>query len=528
MALSLVMESDEEEYHTPSPGSMEAQGVDADASTDGDSVMEPPVHPVVSMQGAFEESIVESTDDDVAKQSADSNAEARRRKLLDAKQYDDAWRTRWKQRPDAQHHPLMKLMAQIVFGMHLLQQQQAKSNEEVVKILQTHVNEVDSFLEQTSEDFDLAIADIEERIRHLKLPMQHLDVFNSMLDDRSFRTQLLDGNDKIEKIIDRTAKAMNAALMDIQQGLHAAQELGKYLDSVKRKWPRDSKDILDVYGAMRGNEQGWRNYLKDLQVKGNTLGNVLVELGTVIGEMSRLAAAASRRNRPSSRTISPSRSAKSMPTTPGLRSKFAHDAPSLPDPPKLNKPLPREPDAVSGAARAAMPKLHPVPFAQRYEQPRQSPQSPPPATRRTSRTPERTTKRRQSPQRPKTSNTPKEARTSRIGLAGDLAEFLKHGGPLRSNPPERRSPSRSKSPAADEVLTRSRTECSRERSNPAHHGPGAGTTPKPKTHGSAVIVNSSSRHNKPQERPTTRQSEASVQRATSMKSEPARKDSFIG
>ncbi|KAK0887961.1 hypothetical protein LTR02_016741, partial [Friedmanniomyces endolithicus] len=240
MALANVSESDEE-YH-----SLSAHELDHGDDRDAESVAEPPVHPMPSLQGAFEESIMESTEEDESSLSGQLDAETRRQKLLEARQYDDSWTTRWKQKPGARHHPLLKLMAQIVFGMHLLQQGQAKSDEAVVKILQTHVNEVDTFLERTSEDFDLAIADIEERIRHLKLPMEHLEVFNAMLDDKKFRTQLLNGNDNIEKIIDRTAKAMNAALMDVRKGLQAAHELGKYLDSIKESWPRESNGIAEV------------------------------------------------------------------------------------------------------------------------------------------------------------------------------------------------------------------------------------------------------------------------------------------
>ncbi|KAK5716782.1 hypothetical protein LTR15_009674 [Elasticomyces elasticus] len=432
MALAQVSESDEEEYHSLS-GHEPDTGEDDD---DVESVMEPPVHPVPSLQGAFEESILESTEGDDSSEAASFDAEARRHKLLEAHQYDDSWTTRWKQKPGARHHPLLKLMAQIVFGMHLLQQGQAKSNEEVVKILQTHVNEVDTFLERTSEDFGFAITDIEERIRHLKLPMEHIDVFNTMLDDKKFRTQLLDGNDKIEKIIDRTAKAMNAALMDVRKGQQATHELGKYLNAIKEQWPRENSGIAEVFGAMRGNEQGWAKYLKDLQAKGSNLGDNLVQLGTVIGEMSKLAAAASRRNAPDNRPKSSSRSTKSMPASPALRSKFARDSadpmPSIAL--ALNKPLPREPDTAAGASRLASPKMHPVPFAQRYESPRQSPQSPAPGTRRASTLPTET------PPRPRTAGAPRSARMSRDTNTTELAEFLKHSGPLRSNPPELKKP----------------------------------------------------------------------------------------
>jgi len=257
-----------------------------------------PVHPVSTMQDAFEESIREAADedeDDPDSKAAELSAEARRRELLDQDDYDESWTTRWKQKPSARCHPLLKLMSQIIFGLHLLYQQQAKSDAEVVKILQTHVDEIDAFLEKTTEDFDLAIKDVEERIGFLKLPMTHLEVFDIMLEDRKFRGQLIEGNAKIDKIIERTAKAMNAALLDIQKGVNAVHQLAQYLESVKRTWPQRSPEQVAILVAMRGNEEGWRGCLGELQSKGNKLGVALVKLGTVIGEMNKLAAAASRR-----------------------------------------------------------------------------------------------------------------------------------------------------------------------------------------------------------------------------------------
>ena len=441
MALQQVNESDEgEEYHSLGSGHEMEEGDDVES----DSIMEPPVHPIVSMHQAFEESILESTEEQQEAAKETGSAEARRQQLLEAHQYDDAWTTRWKQKRGALHHPLLKLMAQIVFGMHLLQQQQAKSDAEVVKILQTHVNEVDGFLERTFEDFELAIADIEERIRHLKLPMTHLDVFNIMLDDKKFRTQLLHGNDNIEKIIDRTAKAMKAALMDVQEGIQATRELDRYLVSVKESWPRQQGEIAEVFGAMRGNEQGWRKYLKDLQFKGQRLDSDLVQLGTVIGVMSKLAAEASRRNRPQSRAISPS---SPTPTSP-LRSKFSHDAPPGNTRRKLslNKPLPMEPNApvrhdrtTAGAQQqhpSARSKQHPVPFAERYESPRASPRMPSDhnsSSRRVSSAPDANPSKR-----PKTAGVvqqPREARYSRGAGTADLADFFRGSGPTGVNQP---------------------------------------------------------------------------------------------
>lgn len=451
--------SDDDEFH-----SLSAQGED-DGDSDSNSIaMAPPIHPIPTFQGAFEESIVEATDaahDHCPDSVAD--AEMRRRNLLEAKRYEDVAGQRWKQKPGAKYHPLVKLMAQVVFGMHLLKEGQAKSNEEVVKILQGHVNEVDGFLERTSDDFDLAIKDIEERIRYLKLPMQHMEVFEVMLDEKKFRTDLLDGNEKIEKIVSRTAKAMKTALSDVECGIKSTQELSHYLTEIEGQWPATKSDVVEVFAAMRGNEAGWIKYLQDLQAKGKNLGYNLKVLDSVVGEISRHAAAASRRNKPQSKTQCPGGSHVSGTPSP-LRSKFAKDPPYATQRkpgPWLDKPLPKEPSTVAGASQLAMAKPHPVPFETRYEQPRQ--RAPTPASKSSA---------NGSPPRPKTAGT---GVSSRIPYAEpeesmrELADFLKNSGPLRSHPPDGArvsrqatwKPSRSQSQGGNHMLTPAPTKDSK-------------------------------------------------------------------
>lgn len=260
----------------------------------------PPIHPVPTMQGAFEESMMETLNDidDSCPSDRYSRADSvsRRKMLLEQGEYERTVAGRWKQRPGEKFHPLWKLVAQISFGMHLLQQALAKSDEEVIKILQTHVDEVDGFLERTTEDFDLAQADINDRIRYLRLPLEHGQVFDTMLNDRNFRTAIVDGNEKIEHIVDRTAAAMRDALKDVQKGLDATRELGKYLTRLDRQWGQRSDEHESVYLAMIGNTEGWSRAFQHLQQKGNTLKVTLVQLGGVIAEMQRRAGIASRKN----------------------------------------------------------------------------------------------------------------------------------------------------------------------------------------------------------------------------------------
>ena len=258
-----------------------------------------PVHPVPTMQGAFEESMTETIDGDdadIPDRYSKADSVTRRKMLLEQDHYERTVAGRWKQKPGEKFHPLWKLVAQISFGMHLLQQGLAKSDEEVLKILQTHVDEVDGFLERTTEDFDLAQGDINERIRYLKLPLEHGSVFDQMLADRAFRVAIVEGNEKIEHIIDRTAAAMNDALKDVQKGLDATRELAKYMTRVDKQWEDRTEEHDSVYLAMIGNTEGWTRAFLTLQSKGGHLRKALVQLGGIVAEMQRRAGAASRKN----------------------------------------------------------------------------------------------------------------------------------------------------------------------------------------------------------------------------------------
>ncbi|KAI4139190.1 MAG: hypothetical protein L6R39_006432, partial [Caloplaca ligustica] len=281
-----------------SPSRMSGSDMDNDSASDMD--VKPPVHPVPQMQGAFEESMMETLNESEDAEAQDRistvDSVSRRKMLLEQDEYQRTVAGRWKQKPGEQFHPLWKLVAQISFGMHLLQQGLAKSDEEVIKILQTHVDEIDGFLERTTEDFDLAQGDIDERIRYLKLPLEHGSVFDTMLTERNFRIAIVEGNEKIEHIIDRTAAAMNDALKDVQKGLDATRELAKYLTRVDKQWDERSEEHDSVYLAMIGNTEGWTRAFLTLQSKGNGLRRALVQLGGIVAEMQRRAGAASRKN----------------------------------------------------------------------------------------------------------------------------------------------------------------------------------------------------------------------------------------
>lgn len=300
MVISMVKEEDEDaasgEWQVPLEMAMPEDDLETDTESDMDA--SPPVHPVTAMQGAFEESMDETMNVDepeVPDRYSKADSVTRRKLLLEQAQYERTVAGRWKQKPGERFHPLWKLVAQISFGMHLLQQGLAKSDEEVLKILQTHVDEVDGFLERTTEDFDLAQGDINERIRYLKLPLEHGQVFDQMLENRDFRVAIVEGNEKIEHIIDRTAAAMNDALKDVQKGLDATRELAKYMTRVDKQWDNRTEEHDSVYLAMIGNTEGWTRAFLSLQSKGGHLRRALVQLGSIVAEMQSRAGAASRR-----------------------------------------------------------------------------------------------------------------------------------------------------------------------------------------------------------------------------------------
>jgi len=301
MVISMVREEEEDiisgEWQIPVSMALPDEELETDTESDMDAT--PPAHPVPTMQGAFEESMNETMNDDepeVPDRYSKADSVTRRKMLLEQTEYERTVAGRWKQKPGEKFHPLWKLVAQISFGMHLLQQGLAKSDEEVLKILQTHVDEVDGFLERTTEDFDLAQGDINERIRYLKLPLEHGQVFDQMLGNREFRVAIVEGNEKIEHIIDRTAAAMNDALKDVQKGLDATRELAKYMTRVDKQWGDRTEEHDSVYLAMIGNTEGWTRAFLTLQSKGGHLRKALGQRGSIVAEMQRRAGAASRKN----------------------------------------------------------------------------------------------------------------------------------------------------------------------------------------------------------------------------------------
>ncbi|RMD43406.1 hypothetical protein DV735_g1749, partial [Chaetothyriales sp. CBS 134920] len=251
-------------------------------------LVRPPAHPVPSLQGPFEESMVESVNE-LGENELPPDAPTRRAILLDSPYYERIVAGRWKQKPGEKYHPLWKLISQMAFGLHLLARNMAKSEDEVMKILQAHVDDIDSFLECTGEDLEFAQNDLHERLRCLKLPLQHGEVFDKMLQDSVFRESILEGNRKIEHILSRTKRFLKDSLKDVRKGFDATSVLERYVHGLTTAWQRQTPEHEAVFVAMIGNVEGWRKAFMDLHLQGNKLSGTMKKLTEVVHEMTRRA-----------------------------------------------------------------------------------------------------------------------------------------------------------------------------------------------------------------------------------------------
>lgn len=267
--------SDPPSYHYI-PSSVRAVNQDGGASSTA-------LHPVPSMQAAFEESILDLKIDTTGNGS-------------DGTPSPSSWGRKTPYHPE--HHRLLKLVSQIAFGIHLLHARLAKSDPEVVRILQSHVDDIDFFVASTTNDFELAKLDIRQRLKHLRIPLdsgQASEVFDEMLQSREFRLEIVKGNENVEHVISRTAVGMNNALIDAREGLSAVGELAKYLLGLKKGW--ENLGLVKVYAAMTFNVEQWFRGLVALQARGMGLQENLEQLQRVVREVEKRAGIASRKNR---------------------------------------------------------------------------------------------------------------------------------------------------------------------------------------------------------------------------------------
>lgn len=259
-----------------------------------------PRHPIPSMQAAFAESLDEATNGAALQKPKLRNGDAkfRREALLDQDKEDGPPDELWRFRPGQRCHELRRLVAQISFGVYLLLEGMANNKVDVITILQGHIDEVDEFLETTMEDMALATKDLQERLKHLRLPMDNMEVFEKMLEDRNFRLQIVTGNEMIEHIVSRTTVALLQTEQDVAEGLKSTKAFTIYLaEQQHARWRHERPDVESIYEAMKGNTEGWFNAFMELQAKGSALNALIVKLNEVVNEMERRAGQVSRRTR---------------------------------------------------------------------------------------------------------------------------------------------------------------------------------------------------------------------------------------
>lgn len=190
----------------------------------------------------------------------------------------------------------MKLVAQISFGVYLMFNGMANSNAQVIGILQGHIDEIDEFLEVALDDLNQAVDDLTKRIQHLKLPMENITVFEQLLEDRKFRAEILDGNERIDGILTRTNAAMRQWDDDIEAGLRSSTVFASWLnDHVDGDWREEQPDLIDVFDAMKGNTEGWLNAFEDMNDRAQEINGLIMTLMTIITEMESKAGEVSRR-----------------------------------------------------------------------------------------------------------------------------------------------------------------------------------------------------------------------------------------
>ena len=271
-----------------------------------------PIHPLPDMQAPFEESMLDATGDNghVPYTHTKKSVKTRQHALCrDDEATELLWNftynCHWRLHPTDKFHPLRKTVAQIVFGVHLLHQHLERSVADVADILLKHVNELDCFLQQAGEDLESSLKDMAFRHKCLKVPMEHVNEFDRLLEDPAYRAQLLDGNIVIERTIGRMSEMLNDYLIDINTFQEANQELDLYLLEIGDGWTAANEDVGRIYSAMCGNTGGWSQFLQSIVVKAERLGVVLVQVSSYCNEIEKRCGAASRRSMVSKLRTSP-------------------------------------------------------------------------------------------------------------------------------------------------------------------------------------------------------------------------------
>ncbi|KAL7901791.1 hypothetical protein HDV63DRAFT_404660 [Trichoderma sp. SZMC 28014] len=257
-----------------------------------------PIHPIPALQDAFAESLNEVMSGIVVEKPKlrALDAQGRREAVLAQGKDEPALDAVWRLRPGQTQHELGKLIAQISFGVYLMLNGMANDNTQVVNILQGHIDEVDEFLEVTIEDLEEVEADLKKRIDHLMLPMSNATVFEQLLEDHKFRTEILQGNEKIEHILARTNVSMKQWDDDIEAGLQTSNIFINWLNEhAEGTWRSGLPDVTDIFDAMSGNAEGWLIAFEKINDSAQDINSLIIRLMSIISEMEKKAGEASRR-----------------------------------------------------------------------------------------------------------------------------------------------------------------------------------------------------------------------------------------
>lgn len=309
-----------------------------------------PVHPLPSMQAPFEESMT-----DIPNQQNLSSFrlpqpdrfkdQAQQRWQLQApteEGFNISYNAKWRALPGAKHHPIDKIFAQIIFGIHLLVQGMEKSVPEVTSILQDFVVEFDRFQQRVDEDLEIARDDLTTLFGHMSLPLQHVNVFDTLLNDPSFRQQTIEGNKRIERLVMRCNQLMHDYRIDLKRFKECNIEFNLYLFRIGNDWTQDRKDLNSINRAMRIDATQWDKNVIALIKKLKIVFEDLRRVTDCLVEFDKRCAAANRRalsSRSSSRV-----SARSQPSQSTVPSIPTAPVPKIRPQYLLDKPLPKVPD----------------------------------------------------------------------------------------------------------------------------------------------------------------------------------------
>jgi hypothetical protein len=272
-----------------------------------------PTHPLKSMQGPFEESMLdagrkETTSSNYRESKPDKFKEASRRSLILTRHGDFdniSYNAQWRADKEQKYHPITKIISQVVFGIHLLCQAMEQSVPEVSTILKGFIQELDGFLRRANGDLDLSLKDVNVLHGNLALPLQHVNVFDQLLNDRRYRTQTLEGNVRIEANIKRYSRLVEDYTVDLQKLNEANIEFGAYLARIGDGWTRGQRELIDIHSAMCQNTAIWDSNVKLLLGKATTLSRLLSNCALCVFEFEKRCAAAARRSMVSCRPPPP-------------------------------------------------------------------------------------------------------------------------------------------------------------------------------------------------------------------------------